>query len=218
MSVLDSLSLSPSLRESLARATAEFEKNVEDLASFLEPRGIGRADAISARLGRASEWPGFERFAGMMAIPYTRPGNAVVAIKFRCIKPHDCKAEGCQRYDAPAGQAARLYGADHLLRAGDVAAVVEGELKARVVTDTLGVPAVGTSAGVWLDHWPRTLADFDRVLVIADNDEAGLKHAKGKVLKTIPNAELIVPPAEFPKIDDWIVATDVATVRKALGI
>lgn len=153
----------------------------------------------------------------MLSIPYVTPGG-VVAMKFRCIKPHDCKAEGCQRYDAPDGQKARLYNAGALAVAGSIAAVVEGELKARVVTDVLGIPAVGTSAGVWMDHWSRCLADFDRVLIIADNDDPGLKHARGKVLKAVANAELVVPPADHPKIDDWVAEVGVDPVRKALGL
>lgn len=153
----------------------------------------------------------------MLSIPFLTAAG-VVAMKFRCIEAHDCKAEGCQRYDAPAGQKARLYNASALAKGGPVAAVVEGEFKAMAVHDQLGVPAVGTSAGVWMDHWPRCLADFDRVLVISDNDEAGLKHARGKVLKTMQNAELVVPPEEHPKIDDWINAVGVETVRRALDV
>ena len=139
-------------------------------------------------------------------------------MKFRCIKPHDCKAEGCQRYDAPAGQKAKLYGAGDLVNGGDVAAVVEGELKAIMVKQELGIPAVGTSAGQWLEHWPRTLADFEKVLIIADNDDAGLKHAKDKVLKSLPQGRLVVPPNEHLKIDDWLLAVGAEEVRSAIGL
>lgn len=221
MSSLDSLMLPAERRNSLERATAAAEKNLglPEVGSFLEPRGITFEAASASRLGCLSEpIPGFERFVGMLAIPYLTGSGAVVAIKYRCIRDHDCKAEGCQRYDAPDGQKAKLYNAGALAKPGAIAAVVEGELKARVVSDVLGIPAVGTSAGVWMDHWPRCLADFDRVLVIADNDEPGLKHAKGKVLKTISGAELVVPPADHPKIDDWINEVGVEPVRKALNV
>jgi DNA primase len=142
----------------------------------------------------------------------------VVALKFRCLRHEDCKAEGCQRYDAPSGQKAKLYGAGDLANGGDVAAVVEGEFKAIAVAQELGIPAVGTSAGQWLEHWPRTLADFERVLVIADNDDAGVKHAKDKVLKTLPQGRLIVPPIEYPKVDDWLAGVGTDEVRKAIGL
>jgi hypothetical protein len=161
--------------------------------------------------------PGHERFTGWVSLPYVTPAG-VVAMKFRCASDHDCKAEGCQRYDAPAGQKAKLYGAGDLVNGGDVAAVVEGELKAVAVKQGLGIPAVATSAGQWLEHWPRTLADYDRVLVIADNDDAGLKHAKDKVLKSLPQGRLVVPPSEFPKIDDWLLAVGADAVREAIGL
>lgn len=216
--MLEQLMLSAAQRNSLERVTAAGEKNVDLLRSFLEPRGIEREDAIGARLGCLSESvPGYERFQGKLVIPYLS-GSGPVAVKFRCIEPHDCKAVDCQRYDAPDGQKARLYNAGVLVNGGSTVAVVEGELKARVVTDRLGIPAVGTSAGVWMEHWARCLADYDRVLVIADNDDAGLKHAKSKVMKAISRAELIVPPLSSPKIDDWFVAEGADAVRQAIGL
>ena len=191
---------------------------VDQAGAFLSARGVTRDTAISRHLGCVSDpAPGHERFKGWLAIPYVTNGG-VVAMKFRCIKHGDCKAEGCQRYDAPAGQKARLFGAADLANGGDVAAVVEGEFKAMMVQQDLGIPAVSSSAGVWMEHWPRTLADFDRVLVIADNDDAGLKHAKDKVLKSLPQGRLVVPPGEHPKVDDWLVAVGADEVRKAIGL
>lgn len=214
--MLEQLMLSASQRNALERVTASAETNVDLLASFLEPRGITREAAASARLGCLSEHiPGYERFIGWMCIPYVSV-SGVVGLKFRCIEHEDCKAVECQRYDAPAGSKPRLYNAGALANGGEVMAVVEGELKARVVSDVLGIPAVGTSAGQWMEWWPRCFADYERVLVIADNDDAGLKHAKGKVLKTISRAELIVPPNDNPKIDDWTVAVGADVVRTAI--
>ena len=191
---------------------------VDQAASFLHARGVSRDTAISRHLGLVSEpAPGHERFKGWLSIPYVTKAG-IVAIKFRCCKDHDCKAEGCQRYDAPAGQKAKLYGAADLANGGEVAAVVEGEFKAMIVKQELGIPAVSTSAGQWMEHWSRTLADFDRVLVIADNDDAGLKHAKDKVLKSLPQGRLVVPPSEYPKIDDWLNEVGADEVRKAIGL
>jgi hypothetical protein len=221
--VLDSLLLSSSQRASLDQATALYHSNVEALGSYLEPRGISRGAALSAHLGLVSDpIPGHERFKGWMSIPYlTQAGT--VAMKFRCIADHDCKAEHCQRYDAPSGQKARLFNAGVLAKGGEVCAVLEGELKALVCTHEVGVPAVGTSAGIWLEHWPRCFADFNRVVVIADNDQKedgsnpGLKHAKDKVMKTLPNAELVIPPPGV-QLDEWVLAEGVEMVRKAMGL
>lgn len=216
--MLESLTLSGSQRGSLERATASFQKNVDMLEAFLEPRGISREVAVQYRLGSGSDdYPGYERFAGWMSIPYLTPAG-VVALKFRCVSHDNCKEEGCQRYDSPSGQKPRLYNAGALVRGGTVAAVVEGEFKALVVTEQLGVPAVATSAGSWSKHYGRCLADFDRVLVIADNDDAGMKHVKDKVLRDLPRGELRVPPKEHPKVDDWITEVGAETVRKAMGL
>lgn len=202
----------------MEQATARYAANVYEAASYLDARGIGEQAALTARLGLVSDpVPGHERFVGWLAIPYLA-GPHVVAMKFRCVSDHDCKDVGCQRYDAPAGQKARLYGAGTLATGGSVAAVVEGEFKAIVVHNVWGIPAVSTSAGVWLDHWPRTLADFDKVLIIADNDDAGMKHAKDKVLKSLPHGQLVVPPVEFPKVDDWIQSVGADAVREAIGL
>jgi len=216
--LLDSLIPNGSQLAFLTEAAKRYAMTVDQAGAFLSARGVTRDTAISRHLGYVSEpAPGHERFKGWVAIPYVTNGG-VVAMKFRCCKDHDCKAESCQRYDAPAGQKARLYGAADLASGGDVAAVVEGEFKAIVVSQELGIPAVSTSAGQWLEHWPRTLADFDRVLVIADNDDAGMKHAKDKVLKSLPQGRLVVPPSEHPKVDDWLHDVGADEVRKAIGL
>lgn len=222
--MLDSLTLSASQKLTLEQATARYEANVEVLGSYLDGRGISRDAATSQRLGCVSDpIAGHERFEGMLALPYLTASGAVVGFKMRCVKDHDCKAEHCQRYDTPSGQKTRLYNAGVLASGGEVCAVVEGEIKAIVCTHVLGVPAVGTPAGSWLEHWPRALADFDKVLVIADNDvkedgsNPGLKHAKDKVMKTLPNAELVVPPPGVD-LDQWVLDAGAPAVRKAMGL
>lgn len=213
--------LSVSQRNSLQTAAEKYAQNVEGLRSYLGARGISHDTATRvAHLGHVLEpEPGHERFEGWMSLPYVTPAG-VVAMKFRCISDHDCHAVGCQRYDAPSGQKARLYGAGSLAHTDSpIAAVVEGEFKAMVVQQELGIPAVGTSAGLWREHWARCLADFDEVLVIADNDDAGVKHAKDKVLKALPHqGRLVVPPLEFPKIDDWLITVGAETVKKEIGL
>ena len=212
--MLDGLLLSKSQRDSLERATATFEKNVDRLGSYLEGRGIERQAALSARLGYVSEpLPGLERFVGMMAVPYLALSGPV-AIKFRRLE-----GEG-PKYDAPSGQHARLYNVTAVTLPGDAVAVCEGELDALVCTSVVGVPAVGTPGTTWLDHWPRCLADFARVIVVADNDEKddgsnpGLKHAKS-VAKSVPNAQIVTPPLGLD-LGEWVLRDGADAVRNAL--
>lgn len=206
--------LSPSLRSSLEKATATFAANVDHLASFLTPRGIDRAVAVAFRLGFVSdEIPGYERFVGMMSVPYVTPGG-VVAVKFRRLNGD------LPKYDAPSGQHARLYNVAAFQAPGDVIAICEGELDAVVCTSVVGVPAVGTPGTTFLEHWPRCFADHARVLIVADNDEKddgsnpGLKHAKS-VQKSIPNSQIIMPPTGCD-LGEWVLRDGADVVRKAM--
>ena len=214
--MLDGLLLSESRRASLEKATAIFEGEVQRLRSFLEPRGIELGAATSARLGWASEdVPGYERFAGMMSIPYVTPGG-VVAIKFRRLNGD------MPKYDAPSGQHARLFNVAAFQAPGDVIAICEGELDALVCTSVVGVPAVGTPGTTFLEHWPRCFADHARVLIVADNDEKddgsnpGLKHAKS-VQKQIPNSQIIMPPVGLD-LGEWVLECGPEAVRKAMDV
>lgn len=216
--MLDSLIPSSSLRASLEHATAMYEKNVEDLASYLVTRGIGRDAALGARLGKVCEpAPGHERFVGMMSIPYLTPGGPV-AIKFRRLDDEHPK------YDGPSGQHARLFNAGLLADTdSDTVLICEGELDAVVGTHVLGVPSVGRpGGGTWLDHWSRCFADFERVLIVADNDDKpdgsnpGLKSAKS-VQKHIPDSQLVLPPLGMD-LGEWVLAEGAEAVKKGLGL
>lgn len=214
--MLDSLIVAPSRRESLERLTAACEKNVQALASFLEPRGISPVAAAQYRLGFVSDdIPGYERFAGMMSLPYCTP-SGVVSVKFRRLE-----GEG-PKYDSPSGQHARLYGVASFQSKGDTIAICEGELDSIVCSTVVGVPAVGSPGTTWLDHWPRCFADFERVLIVADNDEKedgsnpGLKHAKS-VQKSMPNSQIITPPKGLD-LNDWVLRDGAEVVRKAMAL
>ena len=220
---MDSLLPSAVQLNSLEKATARYEGNRDALASFLVARGIGKEAAFEQRLGLVSDpMPGHERFAGFMAIPYLT-GTGPVAMKFRCIADHDCKEVGCQRYDQPAGQKVHLFNAGVLASTkSDVVAVCEGELDAILCTHELGIPAVGTAAGTWLDHYPRCFADFEEVIVIADHDvkpdgsSPGIKHAK-KVASTVSRSRIVTPPPGCD-LGEWYLTAGREAVLKGIGL
>lgn len=221
--VLDSLTLSPSLKTALNEATGRYEMFVDEANDYLAGRGIDAEAASAARLGVVYDpIAGHERFEGWLCIPYVTSGG-VVGLKFRCIEDHDCKAVKCQRYDSPSGQKARLYNAQSLADGGSVVVVVEGEIGAIIAQGALSVPCVGTpGASAWEPWWPRCFSDFDRVIVVADHDakedgsDPGRKHAE-KVRKSIEGAELVLPPAGHD-LDSWIHLAGVAEVRRAMGL
>lgn len=161
--------------------------------------------------------PGHERFVGWLSLPYVTTAG-VVAIKFRNLDP-----ESDRRWDAPAGSKIRLYGASDLAEGGDVAVIVEGEMKRLVAKSFMpDVSVVGTWGTNWFDHWSRCFGDFDRVIVVADNDERadgsnpGRKHAE-KVVKAVPGAELALPPLGL-QLDEWLLRDGVDAVRRACGL
>jgi hypothetical protein len=220
--MLDQLMLTPAQRDGLESAVFEYEKNVHLAADYLAGRGITEDAARRFRLGVVVDpLPGHERLVGKVVLPYLTPAGPM-ALKARCIEGHDCKAVGCQRYDAPPGQRVRMFNAGSLAEGGDVALVVEGEFDAIMGSTVLGMPTAGTPGTTWLDHFSRMFGDFDRVVVVADHDakedgsDPGLKHAS-RVVKDIPGAELVAPP---PGLDltDWLLEYGVDAVGRALGL
>jgi hypothetical protein len=223
MSVLDSLMLSDSRRRSLDQATTRYHGNLGEAASYLEARGVNEQTATGFRLGVVSDpMPGHERFQGWLSLPYVTPAG-VVGMKFRNLDPTDD-----HRWDAPAGSRIHLYNTTALASGGEMCLLVEGEMKTLVATAQLGVPVVGTWGTNWLPHWPRCFGDFDRVIVVGDNDDKpalkegeappnpGKKHAE-KVTKTLQNAELRLPPLGV-QLDEWLLSDGPEAVREALGL
>lgn len=221
--MLDSLLPSAAQLRTLAEATGRYAEHLDEAGPFLVSRGITHQSAIAARLGVVRDpLPGHERFVGHLAISYPTAGN-VVAMKFRCIADHNCKEVGCQRYDQPAGQKVHLFNAGVLASTkSDVVAVCEGELDAILCTHELGIPAVGTAAGTWLEHYPRCFADFEEVLIIADHDvkpdgsSPGIKHAR-KVQGTMSRSRIITPPPGLD-IGEWFVQEGREAVMKGIGL
>lgn len=215
--MLDGLLLGAPQKALLATAATRYHATVDQAASYLVGRGLGKPEADSFLLGCVVDpLPGQERFAGMLSIPYLSPAGPL-AIKFRRID----ESSGGPKYDSPAGQHPRLYNAQSLIPGGSLAVVCEGELDAVMAQSRLGVAAVASPGTTWLEHWNRCFTDWDRVLVIADHDakedgsDPGLAHAK-KVTKSIPGAEMVTPPAGLD-ISEWLMQDETA-VREALGI
>lgn len=218
---LDGLLSRPERARSLAETAARYHANVIEAASFLEARGLGPDDASSHLLGVVSDpIPEHGRFAGMLSIPYVDYQGGVIGFKFRRIDD----SEG-PKYDSPAGQKARLYNARCLAEGGPVAVVCEGELDAVAAQGAFSVPSVGVpGVSTWTGnpHWARCFGDFDRVVVVADNDvkedgsNPGMKLAL-RVVKDVSGAELVTPP---PGLDltDWILECGVDAVAEGLGL
>lgn len=170
---------SPELRIFFERAVAQYQSDlITDMYAqgYLARRGFTAADAATFRLGVVRHpIEGQERFTGRLSIPYlTRAG--VVGLRFRCLREHICKTEGCPKYlPAVEGMESSMFNVNDTFREGDFIAVAEGELDA-ISCSIAGIPAVGIpGATQWKKHWRRILEDFPTVYAVGDGDEAGAK-------------------------------------------
>jgi DNA primase len=112
-----------------------------------------------------------------LAIPFIGPKGNVYDLRFRCIQSHDCKEERCPKYLGLDGVETRIYNAQALVAPTDYIFVTEGELDAATLT-VCGWPAIGLlGANSWKKHYPRLLAGFSKVVLVADGDDAGHKLA-----------------------------------------
>lgn len=162
---------------------------------FLKGRGLhDDAEVTEAvnkfRLGFVPDrFPGFEQYAGRLAIPYLRKhprhGWFCVGIRFRRLA--DTEANYPPKYQGLAGDATRLYNTQALNAPGSVVGVCEGEIDA--LTGTLcGIPTVGVpGVSNWKPHFLPLFEGYSRVLVFTDGDGPGREFA-GKLAELIPSA------------------------------
>jgi DNA primase len=167
-------------RASFETAVSRYQLDLQGDTSaqaYLEKRGIGPLAAASFRLGVVrTPITGHETYRGRLAIPYLTPAGPV-NLRFRCLRAHDCKTEGCPKYLSAEGAQTNLFNVLDLKKPSPFICVAEGEIDAMTLSMS-GLPAVGVP-GVenWEKHFSRCLDDFDKVFSFADPDKAGRKFA-----------------------------------------
>jgi hypothetical protein len=146
------------------------------VAGWLKDRGIGKAEALTYRVGVVgSPDYGHGQHLGRLSIPYLRHDGQPVKVRFRCLldKEHDCREHKHGKYNDIAGGHARMFNVSAIHSAGDVIHVAEGEFDAMVL-QKVGLPAVAIpGANSWNPRHRRMLAGFRRVYVWGDGDGAG---------------------------------------------
>lgn len=168
-------------RQLLGQATAKYAEQLSVAGDYLAKRGITEAVARSANLGVVVEpEPGHEQFIGRLAIPYvTKTG--VVDIRFRSLNP---AVE--PKYMGMLGAETKMYNVLDIERASDYIGICEGELDTLTMSALIGIPCIGVpGAQSWKKHYTRLLADFSRVFVFADGDQAGREFA-GSLARELP--------------------------------
>jgi DNA primase len=161
-------------KELLGKATEKYGENIYQAEAYLKNRGIPMEVARLAQYGVVEEPEvGHEAFKGRLSIPYiTKSG--VVDLRFRSLHP---AVE--PKYMGLTGAETRMYNVLDIEKATDFIGVCEGELDTITMSGCIGIPCVGVpGANSWKKHYTRLLADFERVFVFADGDQAGTEFAR----------------------------------------
>lgn len=209
--------LSESQRDTLQQAVTEFHAQMPDSPAeeHLIHRGLYQSDLQEQverfRLGYVGDpLPGFERYQGMLAIPYLRVhprhGWGCVSIRFRRL------GESGPKYRTMPGDRPRLYNTNALnLNVRDVG-ITEGELDA-VTASVCGLPTVGVpGAQSWKPHFAELFRGYRTVYVFTDGDTAGEQFGE-TIGSQLSNSKIIpCPPGE--DINSLLIDGGVETVRE----
>ena len=200
-----------SQRELLEKATANYAGSVNLAQAYLESRGITKGAAHQGRLG-VVENPeiGHEAYIGRLAIPYiTKTG--VVDIRFRALNP-DIEP----KYMGMPGVSTRLYNVLDIEKASDWIAICEGEIDTLTLSKLVGIPCVGIPGAMhWKPHYTCLLADFERVYIFADGDEAGRTFARS-LTKELPVTIVQLPDGE--DVNSSFVKHGAGFLRERMGL
>lgn len=167
--------LSSSALRSLGKRTEEYHRQLHQpegaalYAYLTAERGLSHETISRFRLGAVVD-PDVsdEPAVGMVSIPYLRPVG-VVGLRFR--RPPE--RETGPKYWAPAGTKTGVFNTEPIITGGTWAVICEGEFDTMIAAQC-GLPAVGIpGVANWKDHYPNLFDGFQRVLILADNDDNG---------------------------------------------
>ena len=185
--------LKDSQRESLERATKQYQANLDLAMPYLSARGLTRTTCEMFRAGVVpSEGANLadSRYAGRLSIPYIAADGTVVALRYRALDN-----ETQPKYLSRTGSTQHLFGVSCLLGDSMEAVVVEGEIDQMTLTQ-MGVTAVGVpGVKAWKHSWRHLFEDFSRVIVLADGDEPGREFGR-EMVKELDATLVELPPGE----------------------
>ena len=204
--------LSKSQRELLERATENYAQNLDEILPYLETRGITRTTATMFRLGFVkTPEVGHEPYIGKLSIPYLTP-SGTIDIRFRALSPD---ASG-PKYMSRPGATTHIFNINALGNSDDTLVVCEGELDTVVATQA-GFTAVGLpGANNWKPFYSRVLADWGKVILLCDGDNAGREMAKN-LSRELDNVFPVFMP-EGQDVNDVYLAEGADGLRKRAGV
>lgn len=190
--------LTDAARKLLEETTARYETHLAEVAPYLAGRGFTEEAARSFRLGYVKgDHPSDADYAGRLAVPYVTPAG-VVDLRYRALTPDGPK------YLSRPGSTTKLFNVKDLLVESPTLYVTEGELDC-ITAVMCGLPTVGVpGANNWQGHFRLLMADYSRVIVMCDGDEAGRQFGK-TVAKEVDTAVPIAMPPGMD-VNDLFVA------------
>lgn len=201
-------------RELLDKRSQAYETNAPAAMAYLTTRGFSFSQAEEAvakfRLGVVNDHPQ-SYLIGRLSIPYMTI-SGMLGIKYRCLREHDCKTEGCPKYLYDDGEEPRLFNAGATLKSAPFIFITEGELDTIAVATFTGYPACAVpGADMWARnrYWGRCFAPFPLVILPADGDKAG------KALAKVIQAD--VPQLRVVHMPDSRDANEVLAAEGAAG-
>jgi|TARA_R110000822_G_scaffold3087_2_gene14027 DNA primase len=203
--------LSKSQKELLEKATESYAQNLQEIVPYLASRGITEQTAVMFRLGFVREPEmGHEPYVGKLAIPYLTP-TGVIDIRFRSLN-----ADSGPKYMSRPGATTHIFNINALSNDSDVLAICEGELDTVVATQA-GFSAVGLpGANNWKSFYNRVLADWSKVILLCDGDNAGREMAKN-LSRELDNVFPVFMP-EGLDVNDVYLAEGAEGLRKRAGV
>jgi DNA primase len=202
--------LSKSQKESLEKASLKYAENLDEVMPYLETRGITRATADMFRLGFVKEPEiGHELYVGKLAIPYLTP-TGVVDIRFRSLNGDGPK------YLTRPGALSHIFNINALNSDGDSLVVCEGEMDTIIATQA-GFKAVGLpGANTWKPFYSRVLADWEKIMLLCDGDNAGREMAKS-IMRELDNVLPVFMP-EGQDVNDVYLSEGAEGLHKRIGV
>lgn len=154
-----------------------------------------------------------ETVRGWVSIPYMSP-TGVLSMRFR--RPPESDAP--MKYWSPKGTATRMFHTNSLLNPGHWIAICEGEFDTIAATQA-GIPAIGIP-GVqsWKPYMRHALNGFSRIIVLADNDDAGQGLAFGEMIAEQLEETKIVLAPKGHDVNSVLVEFGAAGLREKFGI
>jgi DNA primase len=203
--------LSKSQRELLAKATENYERNLDEVAPYLESRGITKETALMFRLGFVKNpETGHEPYTGKLAIPYLTP-SGVIDIRFRSLN-----ADSGPKYLSRPGASTHIFNVAALNTDSDVLVICEGEIDTMIATQ-VGFAAVGLpGANNWKPFYTRVLADWEKIMLFCDGDNAGKEMAK-TITRELDNVFPVFMPDNCD-VNDVFLAEGAEGLHKRAGV